>query len=110
MTPSNIERSKYLYLLLAAGIVTHILSDIKAGDGEDDGVLGGLQQVDKDAQQLVVLLVQALGILAPELGRLVDRRPLQATAAHLSGVLIEGAQVLHRVLQLLAGKKNTLNF
>lgn len=82
--------------------MAHILPDVEAGDGKDNGIFRGFQEVDEDAQQLVVLLVQALGILAPELGRLVHRRPFQATAAHLCGVLIEGAQVLHRILELLA--------
>lgn len=82
--------------------MTHVLSNVKAGDGEDNSVLGCLQQVNEDSEQFVVLLIEALGILAPELGRLVDGRPFEATAAHLCGVLVEGAEVLHRILQLLA--------
>jgi len=71
--------------------VAHVFADVEAGDGEHQRVLAGLQQMNQDAEQLVVLLVQTGRVLPPELGGLVHRAPFESTGLHLRGVLVERA-------------------
>lgn len=78
-----------------------VLADVVAGDRQHQRVLRRVQQMDQNAQQFVVLLVQALSVLAPELCGLVHRRPFQAARLDLRGVLVERRQILDGALQLL---------
>lgn len=93
-------RPKYQYSLLAPRIVAHVFANVVAGHRQHQRILGRIKQMDENAQQVVVLFVEAQRILAPEFRRFVHRRPFQAAAADLRGVLVERAQVLHGVLQL----------
>lgn len=81
--------------------MTNVFTDIVAGNRQDQRVLRGVQEMDQDSQQLVVLLVETLSVLAPELGGLVHGRPFQATGLDLGRVFVEGRQVLDGALQLL---------
>lgn len=81
--------------------MTNVFADIEASDAEHKRILAGLQVTNKDAQKFVVLLIQTLRILAPELA-LVHWRPLQSTRLHFSGILIERAEILHGRLQFLS--------
>ena len=69
-----------------------VLPEVEAGDGEDERVLGGLQQPDEELKHLVVAVVQPVGVLAPELLGAVDGGPLQAAGVDLSHVLVVGAE------------------
>lgn len=102
--------------LFSSGIVANVFPDIETGHAQHQRVLAGLQQVDQYAEELVILFVQALRILTPELA-LVHRGPFQASRFHLEEqkrshtparmssrnylgcVLIERTQILHRSLQ-----------
>ena len=43
----------------------------------------------QNLEQLVVVVVESAGVLAPELVRLVHERPLEPARLHLRAVLIE---------------------
>ena len=49
-----------------------VFSEVERGHAEDERVLAGLQQLDQHLEDLVVLLVEPVGILAPELFRTVN--------------------------------------
>lgn len=87
-------------LLLAAWEVTDVFSDVIAGDRQDQRVLRGVQEMDQDSQELVVLLIQTLSVLAPELGGLVHGRPFQTAGLDLGSVFVEGREVLDGALEL----------
>jgi hypothetical protein len=81
--------------------VTNVLSDVEAGDTQLERVSARLEDLDQNVQQLVVLLIEAASVLAPELGRLVHGAPLKAARLELGGVLIERAEVLNGHVQLI---------
>ena len=49
-----------------------VFSEVERGHAEDERIMAGLQQLDQHLEDLVVLLVEPVGILAPELFRTVN--------------------------------------
>ena len=102
--------------LLSAGVDANILSDVVAGDGENKRFGGGAQQPGEDSEErnkgketvsamhintsqktgknklenLVVTLIQIVGVLLPEGFRAMGWAPLEPARANFSGILVEG--------------------
>lgn len=91
----------WINVLFATRVMAHVFAYVEASHAEDERVFNRLQQMHQDSQELVILLVEATGVLAPELAGLVNGRPLQAAGLHLRRVLVERAQILHGCLQLV---------
>ena len=53
-----------------------IFSKIKAGHAEDERVFASVQQADEDLEELVILLIQIVGIFPPKLLWPVNWGPL----------------------------------
>lgn len=83
----NIYNNKNL--LLAAGVVTHVLADIKTGNAEYERVLGSLEQMDQDAKQLVIFLVKTACIFPPKFGWFVDGAPFQSARLNFRRIFVE---------------------
>ena len=56
-----------MYLLLPPRIMPDVFPEIKAGDGEHQHVLARLKQIYEDLENLVIGLVQFVGVFAPKL-------------------------------------------
>lgn len=84
--------------------MAYVFAYVETGNAEDKRVLAGVQQVDQNPQELVVLLVEATSVFAPELARLVNGGPFQTAGLHFRRIFVERAQVLHGCLQLVVEK------
>lgn len=62
--------------------MAHIFADVEAGHAQNQRILARFQQVDQNAQKLVIFLVEPLSVFTPKLA-FVDRRPLQTAGFDL---------------------------
>ena len=72
-----------------------MLTKIKAGHAKHKWLLGALQQCDKNAEKLIVLVVQLGSIFPPELLTSMNGTPLQSAASYLRYILVVAGEVLH---------------
>lgn len=83
-----------IFLLLSPLVVTNVFSEIKASHAQDERVPAGVQKIDENLEQLVILVVQTVRIFPPELLGPVDRRPFQTAGMNLRHVLVIRADLI----------------
>ena len=85
-----------------------MLTKIKAGHAKHKWLLGALQQCDKNAEKLIVLVVQLGSIFPPELLTSMNGTPLQSAASYLCYILVVAGEVLHALIHLFHEERDVL--